>query len=314
MPAIASTIFKIRAHSDFIAPADASPDVLSFRKGQPFYALNADYDKGTYFVSTQFAVPFSRTAVSGLVPMEYFDKVDLLSKDPPMHRKKAAAPTSSSIHKVVVPRPAAPQDTLPPVPVRKQSLSHNPEWKDTISDIITAIEVLSMAQDQFGESFCIKVIRGKMAHIINRSIPEFIALAAAAGEVFSKVNTEHYPLAQSSTEGKINALELYLNRLTLQLLPTVSASQAAKLYKAKDVFFNPKDSEEFVSGQTILRRDSGASTDDAKPSQFDSRTDRVMSKVNINVANSATVKSPRQKSAKNPFATISRMVFGNAAH
>ena len=76
MPAVASTIFKIRAHSDFIAKTDSSPSILSFRRGQPFYALSADYEKGLYFVSTQFAVPFSRTAVSGLVPIEYFDKVN----------------------------------------------------------------------------------------------------------------------------------------------------------------------------------------------------------------------------------------------
>ena len=80
MPAISSTIFKIRAHSDFIAKTSESNEILSFRKGQPFYALNADYEKGMYFVSTQFAVPFARTAVSGLVPMDHFDKVLLLPK------------------------------------------------------------------------------------------------------------------------------------------------------------------------------------------------------------------------------------------
>ena len=78
MPAVSSTIFKIRAHSDFIAKSCDSGDILSFRKGQPFYALSADYEKGFYFVSTQYAVPFSRTAVSGLVPIEYFEKVMLL--------------------------------------------------------------------------------------------------------------------------------------------------------------------------------------------------------------------------------------------
>lgn len=75
MPAVALKIFKIRAHSDFISKSDACQDILSFRKGQPFYALSVDYEKGFYFVSTQFAVPFSRTAVSGLVPIVYFDKV-----------------------------------------------------------------------------------------------------------------------------------------------------------------------------------------------------------------------------------------------
>ena len=75
MPAVSSTIFKIRANSDFISKTSESEHILSFRKGQPFYALSADYEKGFYFVSTQYAVPFSRTAISGLVPIKYFDKV-----------------------------------------------------------------------------------------------------------------------------------------------------------------------------------------------------------------------------------------------
>lgn len=302
MPAVASTIFKIRAHTDFIAPSDAGANVLSFRKGQPFYALNADYERGTYFVSTQFAVPFSRSSVSGLVPMEYFEKVDLLSKDPPM-RKKQVAPVT----KTIVPKPAiAVSDTpaLPPVPIRKQSLSHNSVWNDTISDIITFIEVLSMSGD---DSFCIKVVRGKMAHIINRSIPEFIALAAAAGDIFPKINAENYPLAQTNTAERIRSLEIYLNRLTGQLLPSLSQSQASKLFKARDVFFNPKDSEEFIAGQAVLRRDSGASTDaNTEKLQFDSRAERALSKVSISIG--VDVKSPRQKSARNPFSAIGRMM------
>ncbi|OAJ39711.1 hypothetical protein BDEG_23540 [Batrachochytrium dendrobatidis JEL423] len=78
MPALASTIFKIKAIADYISP---SPHLLSFRKGQPFYALSADSERGVYFVSTQYATPFARTAVSGMVPIRYFQEVDLMSRD-----------------------------------------------------------------------------------------------------------------------------------------------------------------------------------------------------------------------------------------
>ncbi|KND00146.1 uncharacterized protein SPPG_04487 [Spizellomyces punctatus DAOM BR117] len=83
MAATATSIFKIRAISDFLAPKDAGEDcLLSFRKSQAFYVLSTDTVRGLYFVSTQYATPFSRTAVSGLVPVSHFEVVDLLSKDP----------------------------------------------------------------------------------------------------------------------------------------------------------------------------------------------------------------------------------------
>eukprot|EP00842_Homolaphlyctis_polyrhiza_P000092 jgi/Hompol1/1083/HPOL_001379-RA len=86
MSATATTIFKIKAIEDFIAPSTGSnggqnPILLSFREGQPFYALSSDHRNGLYFVSTQFATPFARTAVSGLVPMDKFIQVDLMSRD-----------------------------------------------------------------------------------------------------------------------------------------------------------------------------------------------------------------------------------------
>jgi hypothetical protein len=311
MPAVASTIFKIRAHSDFIAPPDASPDLLSFRKGQPFYALSADYEKGIYFVSTQFAVPFARTAVSGLVPMEYFEKVDLMSRDPPMQKRKVSQP--NIVQKQIVPTRAAPvaekpqvDNTLPSVPVRKQSLSNNPEWKDTISDLITTIDVLSLSKD---EMFCIKVGRGKMAHIISRSIPEFISLAAAAAETFPKINTENYPLAFESSESKVKAMEAYLRRLILEMIPGAN-HVSPSLQLARQLFFNPKDAQEFLSGQTIVRRDSGASTEQEKEQNIFSSSRRPSTNV-VSVTATSFVKSPKQKSAKNPFSSFTKMVFGH---
>lgn len=291
MPAVASTIFKIRAHSDYLAPPQASPDLLSFRKGQPFYALSADYDKGIYFVSTQFAVPFSRTAVSGLVPMQYFEKVELLSKDPPMQRRKT---------KNVVPQKASRDNTLP-VPPRKQSLSVD-AWKKSLPESITSIQVLSFLNDMY----CIKVVRGKMANIVSRSVTEFIALAAAAGEAFPNVNAENYPLAVASMEAKVRAMELYLNNLVLNLIPQLPSGDSS-VQKARDSFLNPKDNEEFLAGQTILRRDSGASNDSDQKPQFDSH--HVVNRMSVTVRSGRGL-SPKQKSAKNPFVKFSKMVFG----
>ncbi|TPX58438.1 hypothetical protein PhCBS80983_g03151 [Powellomyces hirtus] len=98
MVATASSIFKIRAIADFLAPKSSSSDgggggetLLSFRQSQAFYVLSTDKVKGLYFVSTQYATPFARTAVSGLVPISHFELVDLLSKDPSPAAKNSQA-------------------------------------------------------------------------------------------------------------------------------------------------------------------------------------------------------------------------------
>jgi hypothetical protein len=289
MPSVASTIFKIRAHTDFVAPTDSDMPILSFRKGQPFYALSSDYESGTYFVSTQFAVPFARQSVSGLVPMEYFERVALLSKDPPIQRKKKLEA------RAIVPVKAN-DIPVPPVPVRRQSLLYN---RPDNFEAISLIEVVSYLD----ECFNIKVIRGKTAHIITRSIPEFIALAAAACKVFRKINVED-PLACDSNEAKIKAMEVYLNHLCLELLPTMPSLKAQSLYAVRDSFFLPKDLHESFAGQTILRRDSGAGDDGVN--KFDLKSDRQVTEVHV-----STSKSPNaMKSAKNVLANFSRIMFG----
>ncbi|KAJ3201511.1 hypothetical protein HDU67_001295, partial [Dinochytrium kinnereticum] len=73
-------IFKIKAKDGYIA---ASADHVSFRKGQYFYALAYHDETECYFVSTQYATPFARTAVCGFVPEKYFETVSLNGKDPP---------------------------------------------------------------------------------------------------------------------------------------------------------------------------------------------------------------------------------------
>ncbi|ORY43946.1 hypothetical protein BCR33DRAFT_717074 [Rhizoclosmatium globosum] len=69
-------IFKIKAIEAYLAPASL-PSHLSFRKGQAFYALNHNDLSKTFFVSTEYATPFSRTAVNGVVPDRYFEIVEL---------------------------------------------------------------------------------------------------------------------------------------------------------------------------------------------------------------------------------------------
>ncbi|KAJ3107143.1 hypothetical protein HDU97_004836 [Phlyctochytrium planicorne] len=74
------TIFKIKAVEGYIA---ATSEHVSFRKGQYFYALSYNDDTECYFVSTQYATPFARTAVCGFVPERFFETVSLNGKDPP---------------------------------------------------------------------------------------------------------------------------------------------------------------------------------------------------------------------------------------
>ncbi|KAI9328255.1 hypothetical protein DFJ73DRAFT_862053 [Zopfochytrium polystomum] len=86
-------IFKIRSIDAYLAPADC-PDHLSFRKGQAFYALAYIPERKCFFVSTQYATPFSRTSVNGFVPRKYFEVVDLNSPEPAT--KKASKSSKST--------------------------------------------------------------------------------------------------------------------------------------------------------------------------------------------------------------------------
>ncbi|KAJ3109651.1 hypothetical protein HDU97_003127 [Phlyctochytrium planicorne] len=87
------TIFKIKAVEGYIA---TSADHVSFRKGQYFYALQYNDDIECYFVSTQYATPFARTAVCGFVPERCFETVSLNGKDPPHPRPSKDKKSKSS--------------------------------------------------------------------------------------------------------------------------------------------------------------------------------------------------------------------------
>lgn len=329
MTSVATTIFKVRAHTDFIA-SDSNKDLLSFRKGQPFYALSTDLMKKTYFVSTQFAVPFSRSSVTGIVPIEFFDKVDLLSRDPPVQKRKpldvrpattwtpnVAAP---KLKPVVAATPALTRRSMsfqavdkeyvstphPCIPeARKKSLPTSPESLGSISALISSLAVLSLSSEGL---FSIKLTRENetfnMAHIITRSIPEFIALAAAAGQAYPGFNNIAYPLSFPEGE-KRAALESYLVRLTVSM----SFSCNADMGRARDSFFNPKSSLEFVSGQ-IVRRDSGTAEDGESNPNQKSHNPKKDLKITASYKKSYLELGVPSKRIGNPFTAFSKMVFG----
>ncbi|KAJ3389782.1 hypothetical protein HDU84_008273 [Entophlyctis sp. JEL0112] len=84
-------IFKIKSTEAYLAPPDQLTH-LSFRKGQAFYALNHNDTLKCFFVSTEYATPFSRTAVNGFVPDRYFEVVELS-----IGKKKANASMNSVV-------------------------------------------------------------------------------------------------------------------------------------------------------------------------------------------------------------------------
>jgi hypothetical protein len=231
MSAVASTIFKIRAHSDYISKES---NVLSFRKGQPFYALSTDHENGFYFVSTQFAVPFSRNAVNGLVPISYFDKVDLLSKEP-KHTHKRQQPPAPQAQKNSHSRPTIILDGKEmPVPIRKQSLTH----VQPALTRITNLQVLSQSQNVF----TIKVVRTNTMHLINRTTQEFHELAQVVNR------TVDLTKLQAHADILVNVERILREALSIE---------SDQIHQ----FFTPKENE--IAG-TILRRDSGTSCEPEK--------------------------------------------------
>ncbi|KAJ3212218.1 hypothetical protein HDU82_003189 [Entophlyctis luteolus] len=87
-------IFKIKAVSSHKPDADpvlVAQGFIPFKKGQAFYVLSHYPQLDAYFVSNQYAVPFGRNALCGLVPTPLFNVVDLYSAD----STKIPAPTPS---------------------------------------------------------------------------------------------------------------------------------------------------------------------------------------------------------------------------
>ncbi|KAJ3393752.1 hypothetical protein HDU84_001159 [Entophlyctis sp. JEL0112] len=87
-------IFKIKAvsgHKPDGDPVLVAQGFIPFKKGQAFYVLSHYPQLDAYFVSNQYAVPFGRNALCGLVPTPLFSVVDLYSAD----STKIPAPTPS---------------------------------------------------------------------------------------------------------------------------------------------------------------------------------------------------------------------------
>ncbi|KAI8916175.1 hypothetical protein EDD86DRAFT_11915 [Gorgonomyces haynaldii] len=238
MPAVASSIFKIRAHTDFIS-ADSS--LLSFRKGQPFYALSVDDEKGVYFVSTQFAVPFARNAVCGMVPKDYFDQVDLKAKDPPVERSRSVK--------------AAPTQVV--VPTRRQSLTHNPDCQNLIAEPVSFCHVQGSRTFNNVDMYKINVTRGQVSHLIYRDTAEFSQLHNHLLSLFPITSLRPFPnLEDGEPLQKERNLEHYLNHLLA--ISMKRNSTAEQILKLLNDLCTPRDSNE-LSVQALVRRDSGQS-------------------------------------------------------
>lgn len=139
----ATTIFKVRAWSDFLAD---EPVQVSFRKGQAFYVLSHDLKTNMYFVSTQFSTPFSRTAVNGLVPADLFNIEDLYAS------KSSTAPTKKSN--------------------KASTKITNPIANDKVSSAL--ITKHTFTSNSSLPRFQIRVVRHQYTHIVSRSFDDFI--------------------------------------------------------------------------------------------------------------------------------------------
>ncbi|KAJ3240579.1 hypothetical protein HDU78_002246 [Chytriomyces hyalinus] len=76
-------IFKIKALDGHrpTSEKELSQGFIGFKRTQAFYVLAQYPALEAYFVSNQYAVPFGRNAVCGLVPARFFEIVDLYSSD-----------------------------------------------------------------------------------------------------------------------------------------------------------------------------------------------------------------------------------------
>jgi hypothetical protein len=63
----------IKARLTFNAEENSDNNFLSFKRGQKFYVLSYNENDQTYFVTTDYQLPFSRNSISGIVPIIYFN-------------------------------------------------------------------------------------------------------------------------------------------------------------------------------------------------------------------------------------------------
>ncbi|KAJ3018631.1 hypothetical protein HKX48_002775 [Thoreauomyces humboldtii] len=224
MSARATSIYKIQAVADFLAPkaSSESPLLLSFRASQAFYVLATDEQNGLYFVSTQYATPFSRSSTTGLVPISHFEQVELLSR--PAGAPTAAKPSKTSHSHLtshtrrhsegamfVQPQSAtvAPPEraeqrpragTLPRSvsgpqrPTRSAAGSRPPGLYSALtSDRITDAEIVSAIKRPKDENaipsssdlvYAIRVRRAASMHLVSRSYQDFTDLHDALSQFF----------------------------------------------------------------------------------------------------------------------------------
>lgn len=229
------TIFKIRALTDYVT---IDPRFLSFRRGQPFYALAVISELDAYFVSTQYAMPFASNAVTGLVPACCFKRVKLHSKDPEVSSNKLVAPLSFK-------------------PTSTRSASRKNAML-VLNQSVTLVHVLKAVELNGFDAFQIRVHRGLVSHIVTRSAPCMTRLHATLLSLVPITNLPEFPeFEMLSGNVKLQCLELYLNHLIAQPYSKTAYSESITACTAE--FLAPVDSEE-ATLSPIERRDSAMST------------------------------------------------------
>lgn len=166
---IATTIFKIRAWSDYLSKEQFH---VSFRRGQAFYALSTNLETKQYFVSTQYSTPFARTAVCGVVPMELFEIEDLYGNPSPLKvaiaRQQGGGNSLTALESAVAEKPAR--------PVSKYESILNTIRSDAIA-VATIIDYsVSKSEPASRPLYQMRVLRQAHTHTISRTFDDFVVM------------------------------------------------------------------------------------------------------------------------------------------
>ena len=209
---VATTIFKIKAIADYIAN---DPKYLSFRKGQPFYALSVDYEAGWYYVSTQFATPFARNAVCGLVPIRHFIEIELVGRDG-YSDKRTTMQHATERRRIYQSRIAAVR-ALDNSNSDKKMIPAS-EWSsiDKNHSLIYADVISVQVSDKGIESITIQAFRSLFKHQISRSLSDLTTLHKALMSLYGPAVLPHFPIKhENMSKQSVNTLPIaqYLNSL-----------------------------------------------------------------------------------------------------
>lgn len=247
---IASTIFKVEATKEFISSDGA---LLSFRKGQLFFVLSINHEKETFFVSTQYAVPFARSSVNGEVPSAYFSRFEDYSSDE----------DSSS-------DPTLKRDASSGLALQRDPSSGSAKptsfWaaRRPMSAVAAVNEPVSFVYATYAgmlsnlDTYAVEVYRESSVHTVIRSSAQVTRLYLT---LLSYIPINHMaqmqPLEDCAVSKRANIIELFLNTLIASLLEKdeLKPRMSAQVCQTIGDFFVPDHNQPIRALQP--RRDSG---------------------------------------------------------